>query len=124
VYKQLFKKKDRQLMATLRFGLTDDAQNNMNKTITNFYQNGAVDSIDVIDQMRVFDGTLLKPLAAKSPTANRLQKNSYWCRITRITGTIHPRTATRSIKAITANTKVWTRFSATTSTWTLSRTAA
>jgi hypothetical protein len=56
VYKQLFKKKDRQLMATLRYGLTDDAQNNMNKTITNFYQGGAVDSIDVIDQMRVFDG--------------------------------------------------------------------
>lgn len=57
VYKQLFKKKDRQLLATLRFGLTDDQQNGMNNTVTNFYKAGVVDSVDVIDQMRLFDGT-------------------------------------------------------------------
>lgn len=56
VYKQLFKKKDRQLMATLRFGLTDDLQGNLNKTTTQFYKGAAVDSIDIIDQLRKFDG--------------------------------------------------------------------
>jgi len=56
VYKQLFKKKDRQLMATFRYGLTEDYQNNLNKTTTQFYQNNAVDSTDIIDQMRKFDG--------------------------------------------------------------------
>jgi hypothetical protein len=56
VYKQLFKKKDRQLVTTLRFGLTDDAQDGMNNTQTNFFKAGIVDSLDEVDQMRVFDG--------------------------------------------------------------------
>ncbi|HUQ97508.1 MAG TPA: outer membrane beta-barrel protein [Chitinophagaceae bacterium] len=56
VYKQLFKKKDRQLMATLRYGLTEDLQNNLNRTTTDFYRNNAIDSTDIIDQLRKFDG--------------------------------------------------------------------
>lgn len=56
VYKQLFKKKDRQLLTTLRYGLTDDMQENLNQTTTRFFKNSAVDSTDLIDQMRMFDG--------------------------------------------------------------------
>lgn len=56
VYKQLFKKKDRQLIATFRYGLTEDFQNNLNKTTTQFYKANAVDSTDIIDQLRKFDG--------------------------------------------------------------------
>ena len=74
VYKQLFKKKNRQLLTTLRFGLTDDEQTGMNRTLTNFYRNGIVDSVDVVDQLRAFDGqsktlgakvTFNEPLSAK-----------------------------------------------------------
>jgi hypothetical protein len=57
LYKQLFKKQNRQLLATLRFGLSDDAQNAMNRTDTRFYNNNNTDSLDLIDQMRIFEGT-------------------------------------------------------------------
>ncbi|MEJ7738987.1 MAG: outer membrane beta-barrel protein [Chitinophagaceae bacterium] len=56
LYKQLFNKKNRQLLTIIRFGLIDDAQNGVNKTKTSFYRNNAVDSIDIIDQMRTLDG--------------------------------------------------------------------
>jgi len=56
-YKQLFKKKNRQLIATLRFGVTDDDQEGMNFTTTNFRRdNNAPDSVSIVDQMRKFDG--------------------------------------------------------------------
>lgn len=63
-YKQLFKKKNRQLLTTLRFGLTDDLQNGMNNTKIDFYQNGLVDSTAIVDQLRKFDGSS-KSLGAK-----------------------------------------------------------
>jgi hypothetical protein len=75
VYKQLFKKKNRQLLTTLRFGLTDDVQNGFNNTKIDFYKNGQIDSTaPPIDQLRLFDGssksigvkfTYNEPLSAK-----------------------------------------------------------
>jgi hypothetical protein len=55
-YKQLFKKKNRQLLTTLRLGLTDDDNSGMNRTATRFYKNNLPDSLDLVDQMRLFDG--------------------------------------------------------------------
>lgn len=64
VYKQLFKKKNRQLLTTLRFGLTDDLQDGFNRTRIDFSQNGVVDSTAIIDQLRMFDGSS-KSIGAK-----------------------------------------------------------
>jgi len=72
-YKQLFKKPNRQLITTLRFGLTDDHQKSMNNTVTNFYNGGNIDSTDVIDQMLLFDGNS-KTLGAKFTYSEPLSK--------------------------------------------------
>ncbi len=56
VYKQLFKKKNRQLMATFRLGLIEDDQDGLLKSRTNFYTNGILDSTDLIDQNKVNTG--------------------------------------------------------------------
>ncbi|PZR25114.1 MAG: hypothetical protein DI535_19380 [Citrobacter freundii] len=55
-YKQLFKKKNRQLMTTLRLGLIEDESDNLLISTTNFYKNGIVDSIDHIDQQKINTG--------------------------------------------------------------------
>ena len=73
-YKQLFKKKNRQMIATLRFGIIEDDQEGMNNQTTNFRRNNNVDSISIVDQMRTFDGssqtiggkiTFSEPITAK-----------------------------------------------------------
>lgn len=56
VYRQMFNKKNRLLLTTLRFGLVEDDQKGMNRTETDFYQDGVIDSTDLVDQMRQFDG--------------------------------------------------------------------
>jgi hypothetical protein len=55
-YKQLFKKKNRILIATLRFGYVEDTQNGIIKTSTDFYKNGIVDSTDLADQQKLRNG--------------------------------------------------------------------
>jgi hypothetical protein len=55
-YKQLFHKKDRQLIATFRLGLINDEQTGKLFSTTNFYRNGAIDSIALIDQMKINSG--------------------------------------------------------------------
>lgn len=55
-YKQLFKKKDRQILTTLRLGLIDDNQNSILKSSTNFYREGVLDSTDLIDQQKINTG--------------------------------------------------------------------
>lgn len=56
VYKQLFNKKNRQMITTLRFGITDDDQEVTSRTELDFYKNGIQDSSDVVDQMKIFKG--------------------------------------------------------------------
>ena len=53
VYRQMFNKKNRLLLTTLRFGLVNDEQEGMNHTATEFYKNGVIDSAGLTDQMRV-----------------------------------------------------------------------
>jgi len=55
-YKQLFRKKDRLLITTLRLGLINDEQTGKLLSTTNFYKNGNIDSIDVIDQLKLNSG--------------------------------------------------------------------
>jgi hypothetical protein len=55
-YKQLFKKKNRILIATLRFGYIEDTQDGVIKTNTDFYKNGIVDSTDIADQQKLRNG--------------------------------------------------------------------
>jgi hypothetical protein len=55
-YKQLFHKKNRQLIATVRLGLIEDEQTGKLTSTTNFYSNGSIDSIDYIDQLKVNTG--------------------------------------------------------------------
>lgn len=55
-YRQAFNKKNRLLLATLRFGVTEDEQNGKILTRSQFYRSNLLDSVDVIDQMKVFDG--------------------------------------------------------------------
>lgn len=55
-YKQLFKKKNRQLTATFRLGLVDDESTGLLTSTTNFYKNGNIDSIDVTDQQKINTG--------------------------------------------------------------------
>lgn len=55
-YKQLFHKKNRQLIATLRLGYVEDDNDGTLKSTTNFYRNGQLDSIDVIDQRKINTG--------------------------------------------------------------------
>jgi len=56
VYRQMFNKKNRLLLTTLRFGLVEDDQMGMNRTETEFYKDGIVDSTELLDQMREFKG--------------------------------------------------------------------
>ncbi len=56
-YKQLFKKKNRQLIAVVRLGLVEDDQNGILSSTTHFYNAGNLDSVDVIDQQKVNTGT-------------------------------------------------------------------
>jgi hypothetical protein len=56
-YKQLFKKKNRQLIASLRFGIIDDDQKGIILTNTNFYKNNVVDSTEIADQQKIFQGS-------------------------------------------------------------------
>jgi hypothetical protein len=51
-YKQLFHKKNRQLIATFRLGLIDDDQSIKLASNTKFYSNGNLDSIRVTDQLK------------------------------------------------------------------------
>lgn len=55
-YKQLFHKKNRQLITTVRLGLIDDEQTTKLLSTTDFYSNGNLDSIDLIDQMKIYTG--------------------------------------------------------------------
>ena len=52
-YKQLFKKKNRQLITTLRFGLIEDDQNASLLSATQFYSDGLRDSLDITDQLKI-----------------------------------------------------------------------
>lgn len=56
-YKQLFKKKNRQLVTTLRLGLIDDESDNLLISTSNFYVNGVLDSSAVTDQQKINTGT-------------------------------------------------------------------
>lgn len=55
-YKQLFNKKNRILIATLRYGYIEDSQDGIVQTKTDFYKNGAVDSTDNADQQKLRSG--------------------------------------------------------------------
>jgi hypothetical protein len=55
-YKQLFKKKNRILIATLRFGYINDNQNGIIQTHTDFYKSNVVDSSDIADQQKLMNG--------------------------------------------------------------------
>lgn len=56
-YTQLFKKKDRKIVTTLRFGLISDEQEGKLISTTNFYKNGTIDDTDPIDQLKVNTGS-------------------------------------------------------------------
>jgi hypothetical protein len=71
-YKQLFNKKNRQMITTLRFGITEDDQEGTIQSALRFYTNG--DSSSTVDQFKAFDGrsqtiggkiTFSEPLTAK-----------------------------------------------------------
>lgn len=55
-YKQLFNKKNRILIATLRYGYIEDSQDGIVQTKTDFYKNGAIDSTDNADQQKLRSG--------------------------------------------------------------------
>jgi hypothetical protein len=55
VYKQLFKKKNRQLIGNFRYGMVQDDKDGVVRTRTEFYKNGLVDSLDVADQQKKVD---------------------------------------------------------------------
>jgi len=74
VYRQQFKKKNRLLLATLRYGYVEDDNLGMLNARTEFYRSNLPDSISVLDQLKKFDGmsrtlgiktTFLEPLSAK-----------------------------------------------------------
>jgi hypothetical protein len=84
-YKQLFKKKDRQFLVTLRFGLVNDDQNGKLEATTEFYKNGVVDSIGITDQQKSFKGnsetigtkiTFSEPLSSKLTLVTDYSYNS------------------------------------------------
>ncbi len=64
VYRQQFKKKNRLLITTLRFGIIEDKQNGIVQTHTDYYKGGAVDSVDIGDQQKRMTGSS-KTLGAK-----------------------------------------------------------
>jgi hypothetical protein len=67
-YKQLFKKKGRQLMATLGYSMTDDDQKGIVRTMTEFYRDGLLDSVDLADQQKIMD-------ARKATLSSRITYN-------------------------------------------------
>ena len=73
-YKQLFKKKGRMLMATLRYSAIDDNNSGTLYSINQFFKNGALDSTATTDQLKEGTGnsqtyggkiTYNEPLSAK-----------------------------------------------------------
>ncbi|MBO9684515.1 MAG: outer membrane beta-barrel protein, partial [Flavisolibacter sp.] len=76
-YKQLFNKKNRLLIATLRLGYVDDKQDGIIQTNTDFYKSNLVYSSDISDQQKLMNGhsktigskiTFSEPLNAKWAT--------------------------------------------------------
>ena len=55
-YKQMFKKKNRLLLATVRYGTTNDKQHGNNNTQINYYKNGLYNNSDTVDQQKIMDG--------------------------------------------------------------------
>ena len=55
-YKQLFKKTNRLLLATFRYSYIKDHQDGIFQTHTDFYKNGAIDSVDKADQEKILEG--------------------------------------------------------------------
>lgn len=55
-YKRTFKKPNRQLVATIRYGLINDEQQGTVATLTDFYKNNSIDSVDNADQLKLVDG--------------------------------------------------------------------
>ncbi|HEV7781232.1 MAG TPA: outer membrane beta-barrel protein [Chitinophagaceae bacterium] len=55
-YKQLFKKKNRLWQTVIRFGITDDDNDGLNNTIVRYFDNGAFDHADTVDQQKLFVG--------------------------------------------------------------------
>ena len=73
-YKQLFNKKNRLLLVTLRYGIIDDSQDGIIKTSTKFFTKGTLDSTDIADQQKLASGhsrtigtkiSFAEPLSAK-----------------------------------------------------------
>lgn len=55
-YKQLFRKKNRQLLTTLRLGIVDDEQTGLLISNTQFFKNNVLDSVDLTDQQKINNG--------------------------------------------------------------------
>jgi hypothetical protein len=55
-YRQQFNKKNRLLIAVLKFGVVDDDQHGTITTTANFYKDGFIDSTGIVDQGKVFTG--------------------------------------------------------------------
>jgi hypothetical protein len=73
-YRQMFNKKDRLLIASVRYGITNDDGEGILNTKIDYYKNGSVDSVAIIDQKKINDGrsetigtklTFNEPLSAK-----------------------------------------------------------
>jgi hypothetical protein len=56
-YKQLFHKKDRQLLSTIRYGVTNDDQKNFIYSLADFYTGGNLDSSKLQDQQKINSGS-------------------------------------------------------------------
>jgi hypothetical protein len=74
VWRQMFMKKGRLLITTIRYGIIEDEQRGKTVSDNRFYKNNIVDSIGLIDQQRNIDGnsrslgaktTLNEPLSSK-----------------------------------------------------------
>jgi hypothetical protein len=73
-WKQLFNKKNRQLITTFRFGIINDDQDGLNVTQLRFYDSTSSFRDSLVDQQRIFDGnsktyggkaTFIEPLTNK-----------------------------------------------------------
>ncbi|MES2880508.1 MAG: outer membrane beta-barrel protein, partial [Bacteroidota bacterium] len=56
-YKQLFTKKNRQLLTTLRYGYIEDKQDGLLYSDIDFYKGGVIDSSALLDQQKLFNGS-------------------------------------------------------------------
>ena len=77
VYKQLFKKKNRQLLTTFRFGVTEDDNEGLSDVRSDFDKDGDgnIDSVAIVDQMRLFEGrsqTLGAKVTFSEPITSKL----------------------------------------------------